>query len=57
MSAGSIEDFKHPDVFRLLRWTVEAVNLHWKTLYSHGMWMDRLEARKAVESGWKMMET
>ena len=44
------------DLFRLLHWTAKAVNLHFKTLYSCGLWMTESSARVAIEAGFKMMD-
>ena len=48
------ENFRN--LFKLLKWTMTAVNIHWRTVFAHGIWIGRKEAQLALESGYKMLE-
>ena len=44
------------ELFKLLKWTINAIEVHWRTLYSYGVWIPADAARVAVESGFSMMD-
>ena len=44
------------ELFRLLKWTLQACGQHFRTLYSAGIFLTKSQARLCIESGWKMLE-
>ena len=46
----------HRELFELMVWTMRAVNIHWRLLYSHGMWIPRDQAQIAIETGYSMLD-
>ena len=42
------------DLLKLLRWTLLNINVHFRTLYEHGVWIPAAAAIKAVEAGLNM---
>ncbi|CAE6938036.1 unnamed protein product [Symbiodinium natans] len=38
------------DIFKLLRWTLQAVNRYWRTLYKYGVWLPREVTQTALYS-------
>ena len=44
------------EIFKLLRWTLQAVNTYFRVLYRGGLFLPRSEAVTAVECGWKMLD-
>ena len=44
------------EIFKLLRWTLLAVNTYYRVLYRGGVFLPRSEAVTAVECGWKMLD-
>jgi len=43
-------------MFKLLRWTAEAMNVHFRILYSAGIWVYGAQARQAIHTGFCMLE-
>ena len=43
-------------MLQLLKWTSASVNIYWRALYSHGMWIPVEAAKVAVEAGVKMLD-
>ena len=45
------------DLFKLARWTMGAVNAHWRGLYRHGIWIPREQASRLLDAAWAMLDT
>ena len=43
-------------MLQLLKWTSASLNIFWRALYSHGMWIPVEAAKVAVEAGLKMLD-
>ena len=52
----SSKDRPYMQFFKLLRWTTQAMNIHFRVLYSAGIWIDGDAGRVAVETGFRMLE-
>ena len=48
---------EHHDIFKLLRWTLNAVGIHFRLLYKGGVFLARADAVTAVECGWKIFDS
>ncbi|CAL1128522.1 unnamed protein product [Cladocopium goreaui] len=57
---GSLADDGVPDnykeLFRVMRWGLDATNGFFRTIYCGKLWLSRSEAIRAVEHGWNMLE-
>lgn len=43
-------------MFKLVRWTLEALNFFWRGLYKHGIWIPLSEAVPLIDAGFRMMD-
>ena len=46
----------HKELFELLRWTLNAVGVHFRLLYNNGIWLPAEKANIAIEAGFKMLD-
>ena len=44
------------DLLQHLKWTSASLNIFWRALYCHGMWIPVEAAQIAVEAGLKMLD-
>ena len=46
----------YKELFRVMRWGLDATNGFFRTIYCGKLWLSRSEAIRAVEHGWNMLE-
>ncbi|CAE7395083.1 unnamed protein product [Symbiodinium necroappetens] len=55
LGGHNLSQDNHRDMFSVLQWTLDMINLHWRILFENGIWLNLLDAKLASEEGYQQL--